>query len=84
MKIHEYQGKQILAKYGVPVPRGMPCFSVDEAVAAAREVVELTRQAAGDDSVELAVPLGNLATAQYRAGDLAGDRAEGSFSSTKK
>ncbi len=38
MKIHEYQGKQILARYGVPVPRGMPCFSVDEAVDAARKL----------------------------------------------
>lgn len=35
MKIHEYQGKELLAKYGVPVPRGTPAFSVDEAVAAA-------------------------------------------------
>ncbi len=34
MKIHEYQGKEILRKYGVPTPRGVPCFSVDEAVAA--------------------------------------------------
>ena len=35
MKIHEYQGKEILRKYGVPVPRGIPCFSVDEAMKAA-------------------------------------------------
>ncbi len=35
MKIHEYQGKEILKKYGVAVPRGFACFSVDEAVAAA-------------------------------------------------
>ncbi len=35
MKIHEYQGKEILKRYGVPVPRGIPCFSVDEAVKAA-------------------------------------------------
>lgn len=35
MKIHEYQAKEILRKYGVPVPRGIPCFSVDEALAAA-------------------------------------------------
>ena len=38
MKIHEYQGKQVLAKYGVPVPRGIPCFSVDEAMAAAQQL----------------------------------------------
>ncbi|MCG2586447.1 ADP-forming succinate--CoA ligase subunit beta [Massilia sp. TS11] len=35
MKIHEYQGKEILRKYGVTVPRGIPCMSVDEAVKAA-------------------------------------------------
>jgi succinyl-CoA synthetase beta subunit len=35
MKIHEYQGKEILKRYGVPVPRGIACFSVDEAMAAA-------------------------------------------------
>ena len=38
MKIHEYQGKEVLAKYGVPVPRGIPCFSVDEAMAAAEKL----------------------------------------------
>ena len=38
MKIHEYQGKQVLAKYGVPVPRGIPCFSVEEALAAAQQL----------------------------------------------
>ena len=31
MKIHEYQGKEILAQFGVPVPRGYPAFSVHEA-----------------------------------------------------
>ena len=35
MKIHEYQGKEVLRKFNVPVPRGMVCFSVDEAVKAA-------------------------------------------------
>ena len=38
MKIHEYQGKDILKKYGVPVPRSIPAFSVDEAVAAAEKL----------------------------------------------
>ena len=38
MKIHEYQAKQILREHGVPVPRGKPAFSVDEAVAVAREL----------------------------------------------
>jgi succinyl-CoA synthetase beta subunit len=36
MKIHEYQAKEILRKYGVPTPRGVACFSVDEAVEAAK------------------------------------------------
>ncbi|NLY34150.1 MAG: ADP-forming succinate--CoA ligase subunit beta [Alcaligenaceae bacterium] len=35
MKIHEYQGKELLKKFGVTVPRGIPAFSVDEAVKAA-------------------------------------------------
>ena len=38
MKIHEYQAKQILAKYGVPVPKGSAVFSVDEAVKAAEDL----------------------------------------------
>jgi succinyl-CoA synthetase beta subunit len=36
MKIHEYQAKEILRRYGVTTPRSVPCFSVDEAVAAAK------------------------------------------------
>ena len=38
MKIHEYQGKEIFRRYGVPVPRGIPAFSVDEAVKAAQSL----------------------------------------------
>ncbi len=38
MNIHEYQGKQLLSKYGVPVPRGHVAFSVDEAVKAAEDL----------------------------------------------
>ncbi len=38
MKIHEYQAKELLRKYGVVTPRGKACFSVDEAVAAAQEL----------------------------------------------
>jgi succinyl-CoA synthetase beta subunit len=38
MKIHEYQGKEILRKYNVPVPRGKVAFTVDEAVSAAEEL----------------------------------------------
>lgn len=38
MKIHEYQGKQILRQFDIPTPRGMACFSVVEAVAAAKQL----------------------------------------------
>ncbi len=38
MNIHEYQGKQLLAKYGVAVPQGKVAYTVDEAVAAAQEL----------------------------------------------
>jgi succinyl-CoA synthetase beta subunit len=34
MKIHEYQAKELLRSFGVVTPRGIPCFSVDEAIAA--------------------------------------------------
>ena len=36
MKIHEYQGKELLRQFGVPVPRGYPAFSVREASEAAQ------------------------------------------------
>ena len=38
MKIHEYQAKEIIRKYGVPTPRGTPCFSAEEAVSAAKKL----------------------------------------------
>ncbi|MEJ9211029.1 ADP-forming succinate--CoA ligase subunit beta [Bacillus smithii] len=38
MNIHEYQGKEILRKYGVAVPNGKAAFSVEEAVEAAKEL----------------------------------------------
>jgi len=38
MNVHEYQGKEILRKYGVATPRGVPCFSVTEADSAARDL----------------------------------------------
>jgi len=38
MKIHEYQAKAILARYGVPVPRGEVAYTVEEAEAAARKL----------------------------------------------
>ena len=38
MKVHEYQAKAILRDRGVSVPRGVACFSVDDAVNAAQEL----------------------------------------------
>ena len=38
MKIHEYQAKEVLRRFGVVTPRGIPCFSVEEAVKAAEEL----------------------------------------------
>ena len=38
MKIHEYQGKELLRKFGVVVPRGVFCNSVDDAVKAAESL----------------------------------------------
>ncbi len=38
MKIHEYQGKELLSRYGIPVPRGYAAFSVHEASEAAEKL----------------------------------------------
>jgi succinyl-CoA synthetase beta subunit len=38
MNIHEYQAKAVLREFGVPVPRGIAAFSVDEAVKAAQDL----------------------------------------------
>ncbi len=38
MNIHEYQAKELLEKYGVAVPKGIPAMSVDEAVKAAESI----------------------------------------------
>jgi succinyl-CoA synthetase beta subunit len=38
MNIHEHQAKAVLAEFGVPVPRGYPAFTVDEAVEAANKL----------------------------------------------
>ncbi len=42
MKIHEYQGKQIFAKYGIPVPKGYPAFTVEEAYEKAKQLIAET------------------------------------------
>jgi succinyl-CoA synthetase beta subunit len=38
LKIHEYQGKSVLASFGVPVPKGKVAYTADEAVEAAKEL----------------------------------------------
>ena len=38
MDLYEYQGKQLFARYGIPVSEGRPARTVDEAVAAAKEI----------------------------------------------
>ena len=51
MKIHEYQGKAVLAPFGVPVPKGQVAYTADEAVEAAKAlgfpVVVVARTALG-------------------------------------
>jgi succinyl-CoA synthetase beta subunit len=47
VKIHEYQGKQLFQKYGVPVPIGIPAMTVEEAIAAIPKV----QQQAGTEVV---------------------------------
>ncbi|HTB58265.1 MAG TPA: ADP-forming succinate--CoA ligase subunit beta [Polyangia bacterium] len=42
MKIHEYQAKEILKKFGVPIPKGRPVLSIDEAEAAAKTLIAET------------------------------------------
>ena len=78
MKIHEYQGKEILRKFGVPTPRGIACFSVDEAVAAAEKlggnvwVVKAQIHAGGrgkGGGVKVAKSMGDV---KARAGEILG------------
>ncbi len=38
MNIHEYQAKELMMKFGVPVPKGKPAFTADEAYAAAQQL----------------------------------------------
>ena len=61
MNIHEYQAKELLAKFGVAVPAGYAAMSVDEAVAAARtsSTVFASRTpplASGGSSLNLPLP----------------------------
>ncbi|MGK4009146.1 ADP-forming succinate--CoA ligase subunit beta [Sorangium sp. So ce1036] len=43
MKIHEYQGKQLFARYGVPVPKGEPAFQASEVAPIADRLIEQTK-----------------------------------------
>jgi succinyl-CoA synthetase beta subunit len=78
MKIHEHQAKQILKSYGVKVPRGIPAFSTEDAVKAARTlggslwVVKAQIHAGGrgkGGGVKLARSIGEV---EQIAGDLLG------------
>jgi len=78
VKIHEYQGKELFRKFGVPVPRGIPAFSVDEAVKAAQTlggsvwVVKAQIHAGGrgkGGGVKVAKSLGEV---RQRAGEILG------------
>ena len=43
MKIHEYQGKALFARYGIPVPRGIPVFKLEDVPAAAQKLIDETK-----------------------------------------
>ncbi len=43
MNIHEYQGKKLFARYGIPVPKGIPAFTLDEAKKAAETLMADTK-----------------------------------------
>jgi len=42
MKVHEYQGKELFRKHGIPTPNGIPVFSVEEALKAYDELATKT------------------------------------------
>jgi succinyl-CoA synthetase beta subunit len=42
MKIHEYQGKQIFQRYGIPTPKGIPAMTVEDAEKAAKKLIDET------------------------------------------
>jgi len=43
MKIHEYQGKALFARYGIAVPRGIPVFKLEDVPAAAQKLIDETK-----------------------------------------
>jgi len=42
VNIHEYQAKELFRKYGIPVPKGIPCLSPEQAVTAANDLIHET------------------------------------------
>jgi succinyl-CoA synthetase beta subunit len=78
MKIHEYQAKEILRRYGVAVPRGKLVHSPEEAVAAAREWMEPERGGSADARAEAAGrSIGGKNVAVVKAQIHAGGRGKG-------
>jgi succinyl-CoA synthetase beta subunit len=43
MKIHEYQGKQIFQRYGIPIPKGYPAFTAAEVEQGAKKLIDETK-----------------------------------------
>jgi len=43
MKIHEYQGKQLFQRYGIPTPKGYPAFTAAEVEQGAKKLIEETK-----------------------------------------
>jgi succinyl-CoA synthetase beta subunit len=77
MNIHEHQGKDLLRRYGVAVPDGVACFTVDEAVAAAERlgfpcVVKAQIHAGGRGKAGGVRLVKSVAEARAAAGDLLG------------
>ena len=50
MKIHEYQAKELYRKYGIPVPKGIPCMSPEEAKTAAEQLIDETKDRADGEN----------------------------------
>jgi succinyl-CoA synthetase beta subunit len=77
MNIHEHQAKELLGRYGIPVPRGTACFSVDEAVAAAETlgfpcVVKAQIHAGGRGKAGGVKVVRDAAAARAAAGEILG------------
>ncbi|MDW7674249.1 MAG: ADP-forming succinate--CoA ligase subunit beta [Bacillota bacterium] len=78
MNIHEYQGKELLKNYGVAVPRGKVAFSVEDAIAVAKEigteavVVKAQIHAGGRGKAGGVKVAGNLEEVEVFANDILG------------